>query len=114
MFGFPADICPESEILLKSPAFQTHGKQIIGMFAQAVDMLGLDEDILTDLLDGLGQRHVSFGVKPCHFKPLGESLTYTLKKMIGPKFTEETEQAWKIIYGMMAQDMIKSIKKHLH
>ncbi len=72
-------------------------------------MLGPDIELLTEIMTELGTKHVVYGVKPDMFPIMGDALVWTLKEMLGDKFTEESEESWKETYGALSADMIRSM-----
>jgi hemoglobin-like flavoprotein len=66
-------------------------------------------DQTTGLLAGadlLGRNHQRYGVKPEHYPVVGEALLWSLANGLGPQWTDEVEQAWRKVYGVIAQRMI--------
>ena len=53
-----------SKDLEKSPNFVMHAKHFVKMVNQALELLGPDVELLTDILLALGQKHVVYGVQP--------------------------------------------------
>ncbi|MGJ5011261.1 globin family protein [Bradyrhizobium oligotrophicum] len=56
--------------------------------------------------DILGRNHARYGVRPEHYPVVGEALLWTLAKGLGPQWNDEVEQAWRKVYGIIAQRMI--------
>ncbi|WP_316159912.1 globin family protein [Bradyrhizobium sp. SZCCHNRI20481] len=66
-------------------------------------------DQMTGLLsstDILGRNHARYGVKPEYYPVVGEALLWSLAKGLGPHWNDEVEQAWRKVYGIIAQRMI--------
>lgn len=66
-------------------------------------------DQTTGLLSGadvLGRNHQRYGVMPEHYPVVGEALLWSLARGLGPHWTDEVEQAWRKVYGVIAQRMI--------
>jgi hemoglobin-like flavoprotein len=40
---------------------------------------------------------------------MGQALFYTLSKQLGDAFTADVEQSWKVVYGALSQDMMRTI-----
>jgi len=59
----------------------------------------------------LAIRHAGYGVKPSHFKPVGEALLWTLQQGLGKDWTEEIKEAWQTCYKMLSQTMITAMDK---
>ncbi len=68
---------------------------------------GLDHtEHLVEVLTDLGQRHLSYGVKPAAYDAVGEALLWTLEQGLGPSFDPPTRAAWTRLYGVMADVML--------
>ena len=84
------------------------GKQrnkLKGMLASAVAGLSNLQN-LVPILQGLGQRHATYGVQDEHYNDVGAALLATLEAGLGDDFTPEVKQAWTEVYGVMAKTMI--------
>ena len=81
-------------------------------YAKIVDMLSLivsklDKlDELSEDIKQLAIRHEEYGVRPGHYKLVGDALLWTLAKGLGKNWTEELAQAWFICYTFLADTMI--------
>jgi len=65
-----------------------------------------DLNTLVPALQGLGRRHVDYGVEPRHYDDVGAALLGTLEAGLGDAFTPEVKGAWTEVYGVMAKTMI--------
>jgi hemoglobin-like flavoprotein len=106
---------PNCTETLNDPRFVKKARWFIRVFVQmldkALDMLGPDVELLTEVLLELGQRHVRYGVKPEYFPSLGKVLIDILSDTIDPKiFTQEVKNDWVEVYGALSQDMIRGQK----
>lgn len=83
------------------PMFKT---DLTSQAIKLIDTLGLcvgqlrHPETVTASLANLGQRHVGYGVKAEHYAVVGETLLWTLERLLGPAFTAEVEQAWTDLY----------------
>ena len=84
---------------------QAQGKKLMQMIGAAVGKLG-DLDSLIPVLQNLGQRHETYGVKPAHYATVGSALLATLSQGLGDDFTPEVRQAWNQVYGIMTNVML--------
>jgi hemoglobin-like flavoprotein len=107
LFGFPLDIDTHSPELLESKRFIMHAAYLIQMLDMALNMLGPDIELLTEIMTELGIKHVRYGVKPEMFPIMGEALIYTLQTILKSGFTERINEAWIEIYSALSQDMIR-------
>ncbi len=77
-------------------------------YTKLMDMLSsivLRLDNLAELdseITAMAERHVGYGVKPSHYKHVGDALLWTLKQGLGDGWTEEVEDAWKTCYDILA------------
>jgi hemoglobin-like flavoprotein len=108
LFGFPIDIDPNSPELLTSKRFIMHAAYLIQMIDTALNMLGPDIELLTEMLTELGIKHVRYGVKPEMFPIMGDALMHTLTKTLESDFTEDIKESWVIVYSALSQDMIRA------
>jgi len=61
-------------------------------------------------IQAMAQRHVGYGVKPAHYKLVGNALLWTLEKGLGDDWTEDVKAAWTACYTILADTMIKSVE----
>jgi methyl-accepting chemotaxis protein len=103
---------PNSPEILTSKRFIMQGSYLIQMLNTALNMLGPDIELLTDILQDLGAKHVRYGVKPAMFGIMGDALIKTLEELLGSKvFNDNCKAAWKETYAELSSDMIKAMKK---
>jgi hemoglobin-like flavoprotein len=57
-------------------------------------------------VQGLGRRHVAYGVKPADYDTVGAALIATLEKGLGDDFTPEVRDAWLAFYTTIADKML--------
>ncbi|KAL7557860.1 hypothetical protein ACA910_010911 [Epithemia clementina (nom. ined.)] len=110
LFGFPIDLDTDSQELLQSKRFLMHASYLIEMLDTALQMLGPDIDLLTEIMLDLGAKHQRYGVGPDMFPVMGEALLYTLKATLKGDFTKDIEQAWIETYKELSGDMIRGQK----
>lgn len=109
IFGFPKDMDPQAEEVVRSARFIKHAKYFIQMIDKALSMLGPDIEILTEILLELGEKHVRYGVKPEYFPSMGRALIETIQEHLGEKdFNVETKSDWVEVYGALSYDMIRA------
>jgi hemoglobin-like flavoprotein len=108
LFGFPIDIDPNAPELLRSKSFIMHASYLIRMLDTALNMLGPDIELLTDIMTMLGDKHVRYGVKPEMFPIMGDALIHTLKTILKAGFTEPVKEAWLLTYSALSQDMLRA------
>ena len=72
-------------------------KKLIAMLATAVGNLH-QVDRIIPAVETLAKRHVGYGVKPEHYRPVGEALLWTLEQGLGGDFTPPVKKAWTETY----------------
>jgi hemoglobin-like flavoprotein len=107
LFGFPIDVDPRSDELLKSKRFALHAAFLMEMVEKTIQMLGDDNETLTKNLTELGQKHVSFGVTPQYFPYMTDALVVMLKEILGNDFTDEDKQAFETVMAVLIADMVR-------
>lgn len=90
------------------PMFKTEiteqGRKLMRMIGMAVN--GLDRlDELLPVVQQLGTRHGSYGVRDEHYETVATALIWTLEKGLGPDFTPAVKDAWVTVYGILATRM---------
>lgn len=92
-------------------------KQMDEQYKKLVDMLTaiivrLDHlGTFTEEIEAMARRHVEYGVKPAHYKSVGDALLWTLEKGSGKGWNEEIKHAWANCYWILANIMIDSASK---
>ncbi len=99
-------IAPETRAMF-SGDMQVQGRKLMDTLALAIGMLR-DTPALVTTLQALGARHVTYGVRDEHYRPVGEALIWTLENGLGAAFTSEARAAWTTLYGTVADVMRKA------
>eukprot|EP00980_Cylindrotheca_fusiformis_P003632 scaffold814_cov100-Cylindrotheca_fusiformis.AAC.14 len=108
IFGFPEDMDPNSSEVMKSTRFVKHAKYFIQMIDKALNMLGPEEDMLTEILMELGQKHVRYGVRAEYFPAMGRALIDAVASNLDEdKFDQGVKSDWVEVYGALSYDMIR-------
>jgi hemoglobin-like flavoprotein len=80
----------------------------------SVMMARLDRlDSLTEDINVLAQRHTGYGVKPEHYRMVGQALLWTLEQGLGRDWTPDVELAWIECYTMLSRTMISVSGYHI-
>ena len=61
--------------------------------------------VLMSVLDGIGQKHVSLGIRPEHYGIVGEHLLAAIAEVVGEGATPELLKAWEVAYFQLADLM---------
>jgi len=97
----------DEEAMYSSGNFREVAKNFVQVIDQAVDMLGPDLDMLTDIFVELGDKHhKEYNLKPRYYPILGRVLLDQLEEMLGPSvFTDHTRTCWLQVYEALSLDM---------
>jgi nitric oxide dioxygenase len=96
-------IAPEVKPLFKGD-MEAQGRKLMDTLALTVGMIR-DMPALMSTLEALAQRHVGYGVRDEHYDKVGDALLWTLQHALGPAFTPHAREAWRALYGAIAEIM---------
>ncbi len=65
-------------------------------------------DSLVPMLRLLGSEYRSYGARPEYYEIFGDVLLWTLRQGLGAAYTEEIDEAWATLYGIIAEMMMQS------
>jgi nitric oxide dioxygenase len=100
-------IAPHVQPMFAHVDMNVQGVMLMNMLAAAVK--GLDRlEELRPVLEDLGRRHATYGVRIEHFSAVEECLLDVVKTMMGDDFTLDVQLAWTKIYNFIAQVMIEA------
>lgn len=103
-YGRLFEIAPEVKPMFKGD-IKEQGKKLMGTLAVVVGGLTNLEAILP-AASKLAKMHVTYGVKPEHYTPVGAALLWTLEKGLGEGWTPELAAAWTAAYTTLSGYMI--------
>jgi nitric oxide dioxygenase len=103
-YGRLFEIAPEVKPLFRSDMTE-QGRKLMKTLTIVVNGLGNLQTILP-AASALAKGHVSFGVEPSHYTPVGEALLWTLERGLGADWTPELKGAWSAAYATLANFMI--------
>jgi hemoglobin-like flavoprotein len=84
-------------------------RKLIDMLNTIVARLDHPDKLNTEIIK-MGQRHVEYGVRPAHYKLVGNALLWTLQNGLGADWTDEVRNAWTSCYGEVAAVMMGTEK----
>jgi hemoglobin-like flavoprotein len=113
IFSFGRGLEKADDDLFRSSRVTAHAKHDVKMVDGAVDLLGPNIEILTDILIELGIEHTRFGVQASFYPPVGQALIATLEELLGDKFTSDLKNSWFECYQAMSYDMMRAIQNEL-
>ncbi|CAB9514324.1 Involved in oxygen transport in the brain. Hexacoordinate globin [Seminavis robusta] len=114
LFGFPLDMATDHDSLLSNRRFKAHSKYMISMLGKALNMLGPDDELLTEVMSDLGKKHVQLGIDDeAYYRVMGDSLFVALGELLGKEFSPQVEESWTIVYGELTSAMIKEMRQNV-
>jgi len=103
-YGRLFEIAPEAKPLFHGDLTE-QGRKLMATLAVVVNGL-TNLDAILPAASALAKRHVSYGVKPGHYLPVGEALLWTLERGLGAQWTPDLAAAWTAAYTTLSQFMI--------
>jgi hemoglobin-like flavoprotein len=104
-----------SKLFIDNPSLRSmFPKSLDEQYQKLMDMLSvlvarlerLDE--LKQDISKLAMRHVSYGVRPAHYKMAGAALLWTLQQGLGRDWNDEVKEAWQQFYLLISEIMINA------
>ncbi len=99
-------IAPETRSLFPREMAEQR-ENLVDTLDFVVSQLSAPETMLPVVRD-LAIRHVTYGVRPEHYPPVGEALIWTLERLLGPIFGDHSRRAWTEAYTLLADSMIEA------
>jgi hemoglobin-like flavoprotein len=94
-------IDPSTRPLFRTTNMVQQRKKLLHVIGVAVS--GLDRlDALVPVVEDLGRRHATYGVKDEHYESVGAALLWTLEQGLGDAWNAETKAAWSEVYGLLS------------
>ena len=103
-YGRLFEIAPELRPLFRGDMAE-QGRKLMATLAVVVGSLTRLDAILP-AASALAKRHVGYGVKAAHYRPVGAALLWTLERGLGPQWTPELASAWTAAYTTLSGYMI--------
>jgi hemoglobin-like flavoprotein len=103
-YGRLFEIAPELRPLFHGNVVE-QGRKLMATLAIVVNGLTRLDTILP-AASALAKRHVGYGVKRDHYRPVGAALLWTLEQGLGPQWTPELASAWSAAYTTLSTFMI--------
>jgi hemoglobin-like flavoprotein len=97
---------PETRAFFAKADMKEQRKKLLGALALVVGNLRKPE-VLTSALQGLGQRHVAYGVRPEHYPLVGTILLETFADLLGDDWTPVYHHAWAEAYEAVCSIMLE-------
>lgn len=103
-YGRLFEIAPAVKPLFRGDMAE-QGRKLMATLGVVVNGLSDLEGILP-AASALAKRHVTYGVKPEHYEPVGAALLWTLERGLADRWTPQLAAAWSTAYGVLSQFMI--------
>jgi len=97
---------PQTRAFFASTNMKEQRKKLLGALALVIQNLRKPE-VLTSALQGLGQRHVAYGVRPEHYPIVGAVLLETFAYLLGERWTQAYHDAWAEAYDVVCAIMLE-------
>src|SRR5438552_9821891 len=97
---------PQTRAFFAATDMKEQRKKLLGALALVIQNLRKPE-VLTSALQGLGQRHVTYGVRPEHYPIVGAVLLETFSDVLGDSWTRAYHEAWAEAYGVVCSIMLE-------
>ncbi len=96
---------PQTRAFFASTDMKEQRKKLLGALALVIQNLRKPE-VLTGALQGLGKRHVAYGVLPEHYPIVGAVLLETFADFLGERWTPAYHDAWAEAYKAVCAIML--------
>ncbi len=96
---------PEVKPLFANTHMEKQAKQLFKSLVLVVKNLRRP-DVLANVLQGLGTRHIQYKVLPQHYPMVGSTLLKAFSVCLKNAWTPTTEQAWSEAYAVVTQLML--------
>jgi hemoglobin-like flavoprotein len=103
---------PDLELLFKDTKMASQQRLFIGSLEYIVEHLDKKEQ-LTDYLEKMGTRHVTYDVEEAFYPFVGGTFLKTLEFFIADDWTPELETAWSESVNLITQAMIDGARKSM-
>ena len=82
-------------------------RKLMDMLTLIVSRLDRLDD-MSEEISKMARRHVSYGVRPGHYRLVGKALLWTLHQGLGRDWTVQVGEAWNRCYTILSETMIKA------
>jgi hemoglobin-like flavoprotein len=103
-YGRLFEIAPQVRPLFKSD-MRGQGRKLMTTLGAVVNGLR-NLDAILPIAKALALKHVTYGVRPEHYKPVGEALIWALERGLGDDFTPAARTTWIVAYETLSSAMI--------
>jgi hemoglobin-like flavoprotein len=100
------EIAPQLRPMFRNP-IPEQSKKLLAMINYIIIKLDKLEDIVDEVAK-LAKRHANYGVKPDHYRIVGDALLWTLEKGLAENWNDEVKEAWSNCYQVLSSAMINA------
>ena len=97
---------PEVKPLFANTEMEKQQKKLLNALVLVVENLRHPE-VLGEVLNSLGARHVGYGAIPQYYPAVGQVLLLTFEQYLQGDWTPELKKAWADAYGAIATQMLQ-------
>ena len=97
---------PQVKPLFKTTQMEEQARKLFASLVLVVNNL-TKPDTLTPALQGLGTRHIKYGVLPEHYPMVGQTLLTAMASTLKEHWTADVETAWTDAYSAIAEIMLE-------
>ena len=97
---------PQTRAFFAATDMKEQKKKLLGALVLVIQHLR-KPDALAPALQGLGQRHAAYGVRPEHYPIVGTVLLDTFAAFLGERWTQERRAAWTEAYQAICALMLQ-------
>ncbi len=101
---------PETRALFAATDMLEQRKKLQQTLALIVQHIQ-NPEVLGGMLRELGQRHVTYGIRPEHYPLVGTVLLETFEDFLGKHWTQEHHDAWVKAYEAVSGLMLKGAQE---
>ena len=101
------ELDPALRSLFASTDMQEQGDKLVHMLSMIVRGVS-DMPKLLPAVESLGRRHVAYGVTNGHYDTVETSLLWTFERVLGPGFSADAHESWRLAFGTLADVMKRS------
>jgi hemoglobin-like flavoprotein len=97
---------PQTQAFFTTTDMKEQKKKLLGALLLVIQNLRKPE-VLAPALQGLGQRHATYGVRPEHYPIVGAVLLDTFAAFLRERWTPERRDAWAQAYQAVSALMLQ-------
>ena len=101
---------PQTRAFFAATEMKEQRKKLLGALALVIQNLR-KPGVLTSALQGLAQRHVTYGVLPEHYPIVGAVLLETFADFLGKHWTQAHHDAWVKGYEAVSSLMLQGTQE---